>query len=236
MKYFSNFPKIDYSDNVATNILVRAKIRDLILQNNVIYYEYDLDDWERPDILALKYYGSVDHTWILFYANEILDPIYDWLLSYEDFNNYLLSKYEGSDPKDAFKYLGEIQHVYTSGTNVIYEERITPLKATDQIISPEEQIRNVITVISRTEVTIDLPFNNDLSDVVCIVRNKFHSYYNEEGLRIDYNSWNNTPASERNEKTYFQYESEQNENKRRIKVIDRLYYEQIVTEFERIFR
>ncbi len=236
MKHFQFFPRVEYSENIVTNIMVRSKIRELVLQNRVVYYEYDLDDHERPDILAFKYYGTADNTWILFYANEVFDPFYDWLLSYEDFNKYMLAKYQGVDPKDATKSLGTIHHVSSSGINVTYEERITPVKEGDQIISPSGQIRDVVTVISAGQFNIDLPFNNDLVDVDCAVRTKIHSYYNSEGLQIDYKTWRNTPVQERDEKTFFQVEFDSNEEKRRIKVIDKVYYNQIVNEFERIFR
>lgn len=236
MKHFKHFPRVEYSNNVATNIMLRTKIRELVLLNPVIYYEYELEDNERPDILAQKYYGSADHTWILFYANEVIDPIYDWLLSYEEFKNYMLAKYVGTDAKDASKPLGTIHHASSSGINVTYTPRITPVKEGDQVIAPNGQIRNVVTVISEGQFNMDLAFSTNLVDVDLIVRNKIHSYYNNTGQQIDYNTWRNTPEAERSEKTYFQFESEANEAKRKIKVIDKLYYTQIANEFERIFR
>lgn len=236
MKHFKFFPRVEYSDNIITNITLRAKVRDLVLSNQVVYYEYVLDDHERPDILAHKYYGSTDHTWILFYANEIIDPIYDWVLSYEDFKNYLLAKYEGVDAKDAAKSLGSLTNVNTVGTSLTYTQRFTPLKAGDQVVAANEQIRNVVSVTSATQVTIDLPFNIDLVNQTCAARNKIHSYYNLQGLKIDYVTWNALASNERSEKTFYEYEVETNEAKRTIKVIDKLYYNQIINEFERIFR
>lgn len=236
MKHFKDFPKIEYSDNYLTNMLARAKVRKLILENASVYYDYYLDDYERPDILALKYYGTMDSTWILFYANEILDPQFDWLLNPEDFKAYILKKYNGVDLKDCSKYLGNIANVSTSGTVLTYTARFTPIKESDSIISPSGEIRSVISVNSLTQVVLDSPFNNNLSNVTCSVRNKYHSYYDINGLQIDFKTWKATAENERSQKTFYEYEMDLNERKRNIKVIDINYHNQIINEFATIFR
>lgn len=236
MKHFSVYPKIEYSNNTVVNMTARAKIRDLVLQNKVVFYDYVLDDYERPDILATKYYGMSDYTWLLFYANNVFDPFYDWLLSPEEFKKFLLNKYKGTDPKDCALPLGTIKQTITSGTNLTYQARTTPLKEGDQVISPSGQIRNVMVIISSTQVTIDLPFNNDLASVTCKVRNKNHSYYNVEGLEIDFITWKSLGTNEKSQKTYFDFELEKNEAKRNIKVIDSVFTTRIINEFDVIFR
>jgi hypothetical protein len=224
------------SNNTVVNILVRSKIRDAILNNNVVYYSIDVRDDERPDILATKYYGSSDHTWILFYANEIYDAEYDWVLPYKSFNKYLLKKYGGTSPLDCARSLGQIKKVTTVGSILTYEARYTPLKNGDQVISPSGQIRDITSVTNTTEVMLELPFSNNLNNVVCDVRTKIHSYYDASLNQIDYTTWNALPVEERSEKTFYQYESEENEKKRTIRVLDKVFYQQIVTEFESIFK
>lgn len=93
MRYFRYFPQIEYGQGVLTNIVARAKIRDVIRANINNFYTYTIQDGERPDTLAHKYYGSVDMTWLIFLANDILDPLYDWPLTYAELNSFVTAKY-----------------------------------------------------------------------------------------------------------------------------------------------
>ena len=93
MKHFSYYPKINYSNEESVNILVRGKIRDVILEENALYYKHTIKDNERADIIATKYYGNPQYTWAIFYANNIFHPTLDWPLDYANFNNYLIKKY-----------------------------------------------------------------------------------------------------------------------------------------------
>lgn len=93
MTYFSYFPQLEYDQKLCTNMLARAKVKDILKKNNVIYYPYTVQDDDRPDIIAHKYYGSPMHSWIIFYVNDIFDVIFGWPLGYHDFCNYVRLKY-----------------------------------------------------------------------------------------------------------------------------------------------
>lgn len=97
MKYFTYFPQIEYSNNLVTNLMVRTRIRDSVLKNTVVYYPYVVTDEDRADIIAHKYYGDPGRAWLIFYANEIVDPIFDWPLTYTELMRHLEYKY-GSIP------------------------------------------------------------------------------------------------------------------------------------------
>jgi len=117
MKHFEFFPKIDYSNEKSVNIMVRGKIRDAILANVALYYKYTIEDSDRPDILANKYYGNSNHTWAIFYANEIFDPRFDWPLNSSQFYSYIKAKY-GSVQKTQ-NLLDEPHHYLLDDTFVI---------------------------------------------------------------------------------------------------------------------
>ncbi len=104
MKYFKHFPKILYSStsdsngvlkdyHKCTNITVSAKFREAVLKNSVVFYPYVVNDGDRPDIIAHKYYGSPDYAWVVLLCNEMLDPLFDWPLTYQDFVGFLRTKY-----------------------------------------------------------------------------------------------------------------------------------------------
>lgn len=93
MIHFYYYPQVEYSGNQATNIMVRGKIRDAILKQTCLYYKYNVADGERPDVISSKYYGNSSYVWAIFYANNIVDPIFDWPLDSTNFNKYIIEKY-----------------------------------------------------------------------------------------------------------------------------------------------
>jgi hypothetical protein len=73
--------------------LARASVIPELLKNPAIYYRYDIQEGDTPEIIAHKYYGDSYRYWIVLLANEILDPQWEWPMSGQVFNNYLTSKY-----------------------------------------------------------------------------------------------------------------------------------------------
>lgn len=88
MKYFSNIPLIDYNNNLARNVLARAKI-----SNHPDYYPYTIDEHRRIEHIAFDYYQDIDDVWILHHINNTVDPYYDYALSQQDFDKYIEKKY-----------------------------------------------------------------------------------------------------------------------------------------------
>ena len=92
-KYFEKFPLISYNNQLAVNITERAVVRDFPANNALLYYPYDINNYERPDQLADRYLNDEFMDWICYLSNGILDPYYDWLLQEDVFNDYLYKKY-----------------------------------------------------------------------------------------------------------------------------------------------
>ena len=59
------------------------------------YYDYTVQEGDRPDTLAYDYYGSASYTWLVLLANDIKDPYYDWPLFGDNFDAYIIKKYGG---------------------------------------------------------------------------------------------------------------------------------------------
>ena len=59
----------------------------------IVYYTYSIQNGDTPEILASKYYDNPNRHWIILYANDIVDPVYDWPLSTRDFANFIDAKY-----------------------------------------------------------------------------------------------------------------------------------------------
>jgi len=123
MQYFATLPKIIQYDNkgigrVFTNLLTRASVIPELLKNPAIYYSYDIQEGDTPEIIAHKYYGDSYRYWIVLLANEILDPQWEWPMSGEVFNNYLTSKYGAVDVYLTIHHYEKTLTQFDSGTNI----------------------------------------------------------------------------------------------------------------------
>ena len=74
--FFRNFPIITYTFGNETdrvlfeNISVYIKIIDK-LKDNIAFYETEfINDFERPDTLSNKLYGTTDYYWTFYYLND----------------------------------------------------------------------------------------------------------------------------------------------------------------------
>lgn len=99
MKYFSNFPKIVLTDNagqstIYTNILERVSLIPDLQKNPLVFYTYDLQEGDTPEIVASKYYEDPYRYWMFLYGNpQIMDPQWDLPLDSNVFESYLRDKY-----------------------------------------------------------------------------------------------------------------------------------------------
>ena len=122
MKYFDTLPKIIQYDGkgnskILTNIMARASVVPDIANNPLVFYEYDIQDGDTPEIVAHKYYGDSYRYWIILYVNNKLDPQWDWPLTGQNFNAYIADKYSEVDPYSTVHGYQKIITQYDSGTN-----------------------------------------------------------------------------------------------------------------------
>ena len=125
MLYFNTLPKVltpDQNGNyiLMTNILTRAKLIDELQDNPMLFYKYNIQDGDTPEIVAEKYYDDPYKYWIVLYSNQIMDPIWSWPLNYEQFLTYINNKY-ATEAVDA----GKTPYEYTNTTVYAYQEVIT---------------------------------------------------------------------------------------------------------------
>lgn len=94
MSYFDKFPTIFYNGQQGKNLLARAKLTPEVKKNISMYYPYTIKDGDgRPDVLSYAYYNNPADVWMLYFANEVVDPYYDLGLPQEDFLRYIADKY-----------------------------------------------------------------------------------------------------------------------------------------------
>ena len=91
--YFANFPQIEYQGKIARNLMARPKIAESLLNNPNAFYDYEIKNDLRPDQVASRYYNDPHLVWLIFLANNITDPYYEWPLNQNQFADFLISKY-----------------------------------------------------------------------------------------------------------------------------------------------
>jgi hypothetical protein len=96
-RYFDKFPQINYNGFNIVNIMESAKLTNKYLNVPYIYEQKALSDNERADNTAAKYYDDSYLTWLIYYANKIIDPYYGWHMNEGDFNDYITQKYVSID-------------------------------------------------------------------------------------------------------------------------------------------
>lgn len=122
MKYFENFPTIEYQGRRVKDITRRSNFVKSIANNPYLYYPYTVKEGERPEDIAEFYYGSVDYVWLVYLANNILDPYYEWPMDEKTFNNYLVSKYSDFSGEVGEDVIDWIQDP-TNDDNILYYVR-----------------------------------------------------------------------------------------------------------------
>lgn len=148
MQYFKTLPKLISTNNgnsvVLTNLLSRSSIIQNLLTNSLVFYKYDIQDSDTPEIVAYKYYGDAYRYWIVLFSNEMLDAQWDWPLNSRDFQNYIVSKYTTFNPYST------IQGYTQTTTQFDYNTQTTTVNTVN--IS-----QNAFNTFTPTNVTVTLP-------------------------------------------------------------------------------
>jgi len=124
-EFFQHYPQINYDitgskpikTKTAINIMVKAKVKNILKNDIVNYFPYSIPESERPDITSFKIYGDVKFTWLIFLINDIHDPLFDWPLNSREFGNYVKNKYGTlAAAKNTIHHYEEIVRTRTEAT------------------------------------------------------------------------------------------------------------------------
>ena len=100
-EFFVHYPQISYDISgtkpakvkTVINLMERAKIKNVVLDDIIRYFPYSIKENQRPDHVSDEVYGDVKYTWLIFLINDMTDPIYDWPLGTREFGSYIRAKY-----------------------------------------------------------------------------------------------------------------------------------------------
>ncbi len=117
-KYFIKFPRIDYNGMKAVNITARPQLLNSVRGNPFLFYPYEVKEGERPDQLADRYYKDPYMVWLVYLSNQIIDPYYDWNMSYNEFSAFIRKKYGSIEEAQ--------EKIFFYRNNWADQEQITP--------------------------------------------------------------------------------------------------------------
>jgi len=174
MQYFDSLPKIVHINEfgvskVMTNIMARVSIIPQILNNPAIYYEYDIQEGDTPEIIAHKYYGDSYRYWLVMLANQLMDPQWDWPLSQNELSAYLVKKYG-----ESYNTYSEIHHYekiitqFDYGTNTTTTNKVTVSEDIYNDIVPQTNYFSLPTgevsiAVDKSAVSV-YDYENDLNE------------------------------------------------------------------------
>ena len=98
--YFSKFDKGFYdikgdgNQKLVTDLMTRVKVREKILNESMLYDTYDVPNGEKPEDTSNKHFGSSQYHWVILLTNNITDRYYGWPLNEQDFEEYVVEKYD----------------------------------------------------------------------------------------------------------------------------------------------
>jgi hypothetical protein len=207
MQYFDTLPKIIHTNNngistIMTNLMARVSILPEILKNPMVYYKYDIQDGDTPEIVAYKYYDDPYRYWIVLFANKMLDPQWDWPLNSIQFNEYVNDKYGNT-----LNNLHHYEKVITKTTRGTDDDQTV----TESFIISTEEFLGVGLV-----KTIELNERRLANGLSTTANTKSYLDITIQSTSI----------------TNYEYEMNLNESKRNINILNSKYVDQLETEFQ----
>ncbi len=246
--FFASFPKVGYDINRAqyptyegvTNIFFRLAVLKSVLNNTSSYYVYEIDGNDTPEIVAEKVYGDSGAGWIVIYANQIVDPQFDWVLSDDAFNKYLANKYGSvATAQTTIHHYEKVVETTVNGytSTAIYQIDRTRLTL-NQLDVPDSTYNDYIDDFTvdtteysadSTEITADTEIYTE-SSVIGSLNTQINKTFNTYEL----NDQTIHEVSYARAISNYDYEADINDTRRQIKVIKKIYYDRIMQEFRNL--
>lgn len=229
--FFDQFPRIFYNITgnrlrqyeTVTEIMFRIGIIRETLNNISAYFTYTISDSETPEILASEIYGNPEAYWMILYANNILDPQYDWPMNSDVFYAYMVDKYRPMAEEDAGQDQTDSQVIAWTKANNHHYEKIVERTNRDVITTQSLRVDEANLTSNLASSLTDVPYDHydNLPETQSVYT------YSVSGDTV-------TEIIRRNAISYYDYEDQENENKRFIKIIKPEYYETIMQEYEQL--
>lgn len=157
--YFGQFNKVLYNGLRLRNIANRIGFDSRVLSRLEIFEPVRLNDGETAEKIAYDYYYNVNNLWLVMVTNNVIDPVYDWLLTQIQLDRMIEAKYDDPDGIRFYVYNGQ---EYSAASNLPDE------------ISVDNPLVNI-----RTHREYEFELNEEKRNIR-VIRNEFLSQILEE--------------------------------------------------------
>tara|TARA_B100001245_G_scaffold231634_1_gene212733 strand:- start:227 stop:937 length:711 start_codon:yes stop_codon:yes gene_type:complete len=230
-QYFKNFPELQYTLSNGKVVTIKDFFRKSSIEqdavNSVIEYTfYEIQDGERPDVVATKLYGDGNLHWTFFLVNQF-ENYYEWYKDQETYNNYMNEKYSGQ-----WLNASVTTDIVSSASKFLLGEQVSNGTTTGNVVKVDPTFKRIAVVggtwlANQTITGIVSGKSFTLQSVVNEIDGT--SYYEDvDGIKKNYSDTGFSSVS------FSTQEYDDNEEKRKIKVIRPEYIRQVVSEFEKI--
>ena len=261
-RYFTFFPKVDYLGRTVTDITRRVKIIEDLENNPYAFLPYTIKDDDRAEDIAYYYYGDQNKVWLVYLANKIIDPYTQWPLSNENFEKSMLKKYDkgiktfaNTSVYTSDDTISVLDHglltsdpvVYTSTTPIgglVNNTNYYVIRVDNSTIKLASNTSNSlantsINLTSATGNTHSLTFNTDNWLLNDSIRSNIKEYKNKQDgtIRISPDTYTldtTLVTSEWTKVKYYDYESEMNDSRRTIWLVNSNYANQLESDLEKV--
>jgi hypothetical protein len=182
-KFFDKFPLISYRGANCVNITERVALLQSVAMNPYLFYPYDIQDNERADQFANRYYGDPYESWLIYLTNQIYDPLREWYLPTDEMNTLVNEKYgsiqlayektkffrndwENSEPilPSAYNALTPLLQAYWEPQTVGYKITSYKRRQNEWTVNTNRVIGyNVVNTAFQTGEVVDIIFNANTS-------------------------------------------------------------------------
>jgi len=171
MGYFNELPNLDYLSQLpdansnetyitVKNLFKRAKLRTDIGNVITAFNYYQIQDNQRPDIIAQKLYDDAELDWVILITNNITNIREEWPLSNQNLYYYMIDKY-GSDEN-----ISGIHHYETTEVRDEYNRLVVPsgLQVDSNYSITYSKLDNAIVTVSPVKSVTNYEYEVDKNE------------------------------------------------------------------------
>jgi len=266
-KYFENFPLVKYNfgdeinSSVFQNISSYVDVLDTTRTAEAFYQKQYIQDYDRPDTMSYKLYGTVDYYWTFYYMNDHLRRS-GWPVSYND----LIPLAKEAWPHQTLTTSDDISIIFPIGTTIqgtkskalgtivarnldlgqMIVERVegSPLFIGDRNPLKSETIRYAIipaTPPTWSEIQVLYPTNGQEELAAQITSaplqyESIHHYEDVDGMWMDIDPHSGAIPSSLRSKTHINVMQDKNDSLKAINVLSKESVGQVVGQWKKFMQ
>ena len=177
MGYFNELPNLDYLSQLpdansnetyitVKNLFKRAKLRTDTINVITAFDYYQIEDNQRPDVIAQKLYGDAELDWVILITNNITNIREEWPLSNQNLYNHMIEKYQTENA------LSSIHHYETTEVKDEYNRLVVPsgLQVDSNYSITYSKLNNALVTVSPVKSVTNYEYEVDKNEKKRLIR------------------------------------------------------------------